>query len=74
MRELPKLMMSTTQWRCPSAWNGKVDKALFLPTEGFGFSRDAKARFGPPRFSSAAFRVDSSAPVYQTIRMRYLGR
>ncbi|MBD59846.1 MAG: hypothetical protein CL808_06980 [Citromicrobium sp.] len=54
--------------------NGKVDKALFLPTEGFGFSRDAKARFGPPRFSSAAFRVDSSAPVYQTIRMRYLGR
>lgn len=54
--------------------NGKADKTLFLPKEGFGFSRDAKANFGPPRFSSAAFRVESDAPVYQTIRMRYIGR
>ena len=54
--------------------NGKVDKALFMPTEGFGFSRDAKLRLGPPRFSAAAFHVDSDAPVYQTIRMRYLSR
>ena len=54
--------------------NGKVDKALFVPTEGFGFSRDAKLRLGPPRFSAAAFHVDSDAPVYQTIRMRYLSR
>ena len=54
--------------------NGKVDKSLFIPTEGFGFSRDAKLRMGPPRFSAAAFRVSSDAPVYQTIRMRYLSR
>ncbi|WP_370178077.1 DUF2141 domain-containing protein [Alteriqipengyuania sp.] len=54
--------------------NGKVDKALFIPTEGFGFSRDAKLRLGPPRFSAAAFKVSSEAPVYQTIRMRYLKR
>ncbi|WP_372521309.1 DUF2141 domain-containing protein [Qipengyuania mesophila] len=54
--------------------NGKVDKALFMPTEGFGFSRDAKLRLGPPRFSAAAFHVTSDAPVYQTIRMRYLSR
>ena len=54
--------------------NGKADKTLFLPNEGFGFSRDAKARFGPPRFSAAAFKVEDDAPVYQTIRMRYIGR
>ena len=54
--------------------NGKADTTLFLPKEGFGFSRDAKARFGPPRFSSAAFRVENDAPVYQTIRMRYIAR
>ncbi|NCP19620.1 MAG: DUF2141 domain-containing protein [Erythrobacter sp.] len=54
--------------------NGKADKTLFLPTEGFGFSRNAKLRMGPPRFSAAAFQVSSDAPVYQTIRMRYLSR
>mgnify|MGYP005995189141 CR=1 FL=1 len=54
--------------------NGKVDKALFIPTEGFGFSRDAKLRLGPPRFSAAAFTVSDEGPVYQTIRMRYLKR
>lgn len=54
--------------------NGKADKSLFVPKEGFGFSRDAKLRLGPPRFSAAAFRVESDAPVHQTIRMRYLSR
>ncbi|HBC14648.1 MAG TPA: hypothetical protein DC026_02970 [Erythrobacter sp.] len=54
--------------------NGKADKTLFLPKEGFGFSRDAKASFGPPRFSSAAFKVAEGTPVYHTIRMRYIGR
>ena len=53
--------------------NGKADKTLFLPKEGFGFSRDAKARFGPPRFSSAAFQVAEDQTIYQTIRMRYIG-
>ena len=51
--------------------NGKVDKALFLPTEGFGFSRDARVRMGPPKFSDAA--VDIGAKDRQlTIRMRYM--
>ena len=54
--------------------NGKVDKSLFVPKEGFGFSNDAAVRFGPPRFSAAAFKVGQSEPVYQTIRMRYFGR
>jgi uncharacterized protein (DUF2141 family) len=28
---------------------------LGAPNQGFGFSRDAKTRFGPPRFADAAF-------------------
>ena len=38
--------------------NGKADRAaMMIPKEGFGFSRDAKVRFGPPRFGAAAFDV-----------------
>ena len=52
--------------------NGKADRALLMmPREGFGFSRDAKVRMGPPRFEAAAFEV-GAAPVRQTIRMRYM--
>ena len=52
--------------------NGKADRALMMmPKEGFGFSRDAKLRMGPPSFSAAAFRVDTGS-VRQKIRMRYL--
>ncbi|ABC64615.1 DUF2141 domain-containing protein [Erythrobacter litoralis] len=53
--------------------NGKADRSLMVPKEGFGFSRDAKVRFGPPSFSSAAFEVRGGA-THQTIRMRYLFR
>lgn len=51
--------------------NGKIDKALMIPTEGFGFSRDAPVRMGPPPFSAAAFDVAGS-DVSQPIRMRYI--
>lgn len=52
--------------------NGKADRALMMmPKEGFGFSRDAPVRFGPPSFKQAAFDV-GAAPVHQTIRMRYM--
>lgn len=52
--------------------NGKADRALMMmPTEGFGFSRDAKVRMGPPKFEDAAFDVVGD-PISQTIRMRYL--
>lgn len=52
--------------------NGKADRALgMMPKEGFGFSRDAKVRMGPPAFDDAAFTVGDMA-VRQTIRMRYL--
>jgi len=51
--------------------NGKADMAVMIPREGFGFSRDAPARFGPPRFASAVFPVKDE-PVRQAIRMRYI--
>ena len=51
--------------------NGKIDRAVLIPTEGFGFSRDAKVRMGPPSFSSAAFEVKAGANSH-TIKMRYI--
>ena len=52
--------------------NGKADRALSLmPREGYGFSRDAPVRMGPPSFEQAAFEV-GPARVSQTIRMRYM--
>ena len=52
--------------------NGKADRALgMMPKEGFGFSRDAKVRMGPPKFSDAAFEV-GAADKDLTIRTRYM--
>jgi len=51
--------------------NGKLDKRLIMPAEGFGFSRNAPVHFGPPSFASAAFAVDGDEQC-QTIRVRYL--
>jgi len=51
--------------------NGKLDKRLMIPREGFGFSRDAPVRMGPPRFDKAAFAVEGVSE-HLTIRMRYM--
>jgi uncharacterized protein (DUF2141 family) len=52
--------------------NGEADRALgLMPKEGFGFSRDAKVRMGPPSFEDAAFEVNGRAST-QAIRMRYM--
>jgi len=51
--------------------NRKMDMALMMPKEGYGFSRDAPVRMGPPKFDKAAFDV-SGAAVEQQARMRYL--
>lgn len=52
--------------------NGKADRALgMMPREGFGFSRDAPVRLGPPNFDSAAFDFNGKAQAL-TIRMRYM--
>ena len=51
--------------------NGKADMALMIPREGFGFSRDAAVRMGPPKFAAAAFAVADEA-VTMPVRMRYI--
>ena len=51
--------------------NGKLDKSLVFPREGFGFSQNAPVRMGPPSFAKAAFAVDTSGE-HQSIRMRYM--
>lgn len=41
--------------------NARLDSNLFgLPTEPYGFSRNARNLAGPPSFADAAFRVDDS--------------
>ncbi len=51
--------------------NGRMDKMMMLPKEGFGFSRDAPLVFGPPRFGAASFQV-GSAQLRTAIKVRYL--
>ena len=42
--------------------NNKLDSNLFgIPTELYGFSRNARGLAGPPSFADAAFRVEGSA-------------
>lgn len=51
--------------------NHKMDMALVMPKEGYGFSRDAPVTMGPPKFDKAAFDV-AGAAIEQRVRMRYL--
>lgn len=51
--------------------NGKIDRAILVPKEGFGFSRNAKLQMGPPSFKSAAFAVKGGANNH-SIKMRYI--
>src|SRR3546814_294620 len=37
--------------------NNKMDKAIFVPTEGFSFSRNPTITVGPPSFKLASFPV-----------------
>lgn len=39
--------------------NGQLDRsALGAPSEPYGFSNDARGRFGPPKFEKAAIRIE----------------
>ncbi len=42
---------------------------LGMPLEGYGFSNDASAMFGPPSFDAAAFRLRATGK--STIKARY---
>lgn len=44
--------------------NGRFDKNfLGLPTEPYGFSRDARGSLGPPSFEAAAVEIPATAKV-----------
>lgn len=46
--------------------NEKLDRNLIgLPAEPFGFSRNARARFGPPSFADMEFQVDDEVVVLE---------
>ncbi len=51
--------------------NARLDTFAGIPKEGFGFSRNPAATFGPPRFAAARFALDSDAEMQQ-VRMRYI--
>ena len=51
--------------------NGRMDKMMIMPREGFGFSRDAPLQFGPPKFGAASFAV-GHAQVRTSIKVRYI--
>ena len=48
--------------------DGDLDRRGLRPLEGMGFSRDARMRFGPPRFEDAAFGLIGDARVVLTMR------
>lgn len=51
--------------------NDKMDfNFLGMPLEGYGFSNDAAAMFGPPSFDAAAFKLSPRAS-YIPIKIRY---
>ncbi len=51
--------------------NNKMDITLFLPREGFGFSRNPAIGMGPPKFASAQFVV-SELIVKLPVKMKYM--
>jgi len=51
--------------------NGRLDKFMGIPREGFGFSRNPRIRMGPPRFEEVRFDV-AAGNVRQIVRMKYL--
>lgn len=49
--------------------NGKLDKNfLGLPTEPYGFSKDARGSLGPPSFEASAVDIPATAKVIINLR------
>jgi uncharacterized protein (DUF2141 family) len=52
--------------------NGKMDTNMFgIPTEGYGFSNNAKGRFGPPKFSEMKVAVGKDGRTTTIAPMSY---
>jgi uncharacterized protein (DUF2141 family) len=53
--------------------NGKLDtNFLGIPTEGFAFSNNASAMFGPPEFDQAMIKISKDVQNKQQITMKHL--
>jgi len=53
--------------------NDEMERGMFgIPKEGFGFSRDAKIVFSPPKWKDAMFS-HGAAPHKQVMHLRYWG-
>lgn len=51
--------------------NGKLDTNwMGIPTEGYGFSKSAKALMGPPKFTAASFLYDGQN-IDMTMKLNY---
>ena len=50
--------------------NGRLDKAILIPREGFGFSRNPTITFGPPKFSAVEVAV-GQGEVKVPVKMKY---
>ena len=45
--------------------NGKLDTGLFgIPTEKYGFSRNAKGKYGPPSYEDCQFVLDGDMEIF----------
>ena len=51
--------------------NGKLDVAVMIPNEGFGFSRNPVVTFGPPKFRNASFLV-GNGDTAQSVKVKYM--
>jgi uncharacterized protein (DUF2141 family) len=52
--------------------NGKMDLRLFLPREGFGFSRNPRIGMGPPKFKAAQFTIGAADDAHYAVHMKYI--
>ena len=51
--------------------NGKLDKMMAMPREGFAFSRNPALRMGPPRYQDVFVSVPKGASE-QRLHVKYL--
>lgn len=51
--------------------DGKMNMALGIPREGFGFSNNPTIYFGPPSFQKASFKVEGEATKVE-VKLKYM--
>jgi uncharacterized protein (DUF2141 family) len=62
-RNLPEGRYGITAFHDENS-NGKLDaNAMGMPTEAYGFSRDARGLFGPPKFADAMLELKADTTI-----------